>query len=333
MYNALAELRFVEAIADEFVRENVGMVVCMPHWSTIGAVAAAAAPKVGAITSSLPVVSVDGTRASLVGWEKLDLIGCYGEQCMEAFRLIGIPESRLRLLGSVVMDRAIRLTRDDVLARNAGLRNFLTGAGPAVLVATSGIDPNEIVWFRELCRIMKEIPDSRILLRPHPSFGSDSYEPFISEAGGTGRCAIFTQPRIHDLIRLSDVVITDYSTAGAEAVLMGKLLLTVNCTGKRYPANNYDEHGVALMAQSPGQIEGCMRALLFDDETRRRLEQKRTQFARRYNWMNDGCAAERYIDALIDFRSRASHASPEETACRTAPASALLPARAQSSVS
>jgi hypothetical protein len=296
-------------------------------------VAAAAAPKVGAIVSSLPVVSVDGTRASLVGWEKLDLIGCYGEQCVEAFRQIGIPDSRLRLLGSVVLDRAIRLTREDVMARNPELQSFLSGAGPAVLVATSGIDPNEIVWFRELCRVMKDIPDSRILLRPHPSFGSEAYEHFVSEAGGASRCAIFSAPRIHDLIRVADVVITDYSTAGAEAVLMGKRLLTVNCTGKRYPANNYDEHSVALMAHSPAEIESCIRALLFDDETRRRLEQQCEQFARRYNWMNDGCAAERYIDALIDFRSRTSHASSEETACRTAPASALLPARAQSSVS
>jgi hypothetical protein len=289
---------------DEFARHDVGIVISMPHWSTIGALAAAAARAGDALLSSLPIVSVYGNRASLVGWEELDLIGCYGEQCLDAFQQIGVPEARLRLVGNIVLDEPLRLSKREVTERNPALRDFLEGAGSTVMVATSGIDPDELTWFAELARAMASLPGGRIVLRPHPSFGDRAYQHFIKVGGGSDRCAIFTAPRIHDLITVSDVVITDYSTVGAEAVLMGKQLLIVNCTGKRYPTNNYDEDGVALLATAPGQIECRMRELLFDEAVKARLQGRREAFVRRYNWVNDGHAAQRYIQALLDCPRR-----------------------------
>jgi hypothetical protein len=333
MYWAINELRSVESMAREFQRHDVGVVISMPHWSTIGAVAGAAAGKIGALHSSLPVVSVNGTPASLVGWEKLDLIGCYGEQCVEAFRQVGIPDARLRLLGNIALDQPLRLSRDEALARNPDLRRCLDGASHVILVATSAIDPDEILWFRELGRAAGNVAGSRILLRPHPSFGAQAYREFVPTGGGPERCAVFDKAPIHDLIRLSDLVITDYSTVGAEAVLMGKRLLVVNCTGKRFPLNNYDEHGVALLATSPDQVGERIRQLLFDRDVQRRLDEQRSAFAKRYNWMNDGHAAERYIDALFECRTQQSDVRREETVCPSALVSALSPARAPSSVS
>jgi hypothetical protein len=74
-----------EEIGDWLVGNRMGSMMVLPHWGKLAWAGVAAANALDIPSASTPAVSVAGNSASIVGWNWLDLIGCYGSQCREAF--------------------------------------------------------------------------------------------------------------------------------------------------------------------------------------------------------------------------------------------------------
>lgn len=104
----------------------------------------------------------------------------------------------------------------------------------------------------------------------------------------------------------ADVVLTDASHAGKQAICLGKPLIAVNMTSEPFPYNRYDEDSVAILCQSTELLFTEIGRFLDDPSSaRERRSGDRQAYIRRHMTANDGRASERIAKILIDPGARA----------------------------
>lgn len=298
----LPEVLISQLVAEQFrIALSSGTVksaLVLPHWAYLANILTVVARTVGIRIVSAPLVSVAGNKASIVGWESISDIGCYGRQCQDAFSKLGTDQNKLHLIGNLSLDRLVTLSEKSA-KRN--LRGVLIAEKPnkkIILVATSRIDVNENKWIEHLVRHCKSRGDCRVVVKIHPSFSEHAYSN-IHDANDKSLCQVIKNADIYDLIVASRVCVTDYSTVGAEAVIAGKHLIVVNMTNKKFPANDYVEMGVATGVSSMNDLNKVFDSILDGGDVSPALHSGIANFVRAYNHKNDGKAASRLVDLII----------------------------------
>ncbi|MDE2166825.1 MAG: hypothetical protein KGJ66_10880 [Alphaproteobacteria bacterium] len=263
-----------------------------PHWGTAAHVAQLAANFENVRTVSMPVVTVAGNPASIIGWGNLSVIGTYGRQCRDAFVAMGYDPSRLRPVGNVFLDEARRLDRAAIRRELAAMSTQVRSNVKMLLLATSYIDPNERLWVSTLAAICARRGDTVLVIRPHPSFGREAYE----WSKTLPAVAVVEALEIHEMIVAADAVITDFSTVGSDAVLLGRRLIVVNLTGRKFPSNDYVEAGVARGVTQECDLERAVMDSLDAEVEPPAFVASRRKFVEDYAWPNDGHALDRLVD-------------------------------------
>jgi UDP-N-acetylglucosamine:LPS N-acetylglucosamine transferase len=239
--------------------------------------------------------SVAGTARAL-GTYRADFVACYGTECVDAFREIGWDASRIVLTGAPAMDAARRASRERDRADAVRLGG-LDGSLPIVVVATSRPSAAEDRWISRLVDAGRA-RGWQIVVKPHPLHGARAYAD-VRGSGGDG-LRVLEAIDLRMLLNASDVVVTDYSHAGREALACERPLVAVNTTGMPYPNNRYDEEGVALAAKTDDEVAAVVDRALTDDAAREAMAAARRVVADRFNWKNDGRAARRFYELLAD---------------------------------
>jgi CDP-glycerol glycerophosphotransferase (TagB/SpsB family) len=111
--------------------------------------------------------------------------------------------------------------------------------------------------------------------------------------------AILTEMSVRDLIAVSDMLITFFSTVGIETVLLKKPLITLNLSGKPNPVPLAD-YGVAIEITRVEDIAGTVRRVLDDADLRARLDRAREQH---FGSILDGKGTERVVSLIYDMLS------------------------------
>ena len=305
---ALLNYRIRELIERWMLDHRIGSVVVLPHWGRLAWLAVGVANALGLPSACTPAVTVAGNSASIVGWNWLSLVGCYGLQCLDAFASQGYPAARLQLIGSLALDRATRISREDARKRIKTFSVLARGGRRVLLYGTSGVNRNEREILAELVDLCRDpAANVALVVRPHPSIGHLYYEEALGAALGSGQrvAAVISEGTAHDNIAAADVIITDFSTIGAEAVLIGRPLLVVNTTGRPFPANNYADLGVAVQANSVDEIRPMLQRLVDEGAFWSNAQASREAFTNAYNWGGDGKAGVRLLDGLEELACRA----------------------------
>ncbi len=274
---------------------NTRSVVVLPHWGTLAWIAIKLAKHRGIKIISAPVVTVVNSSASIVGWNDIDLIGCYGMQCIEAFISTGVSREKLNLIGNVSLDHLDQIKRADAISKL--LIPELNAKKRIILFATSGVNADEkeiLINIVGLCNSPNS--EATLIVRPHPSLGVGAYsyikgteiggDVFVSEYGSS-----------EDAICAADIVITDYSTVGANAISLDKAIVVINTTGRKFPANDYHEYGVADLVTESEQIVGKLKNILNMNQDINLKERKR-EFINAYNWQGDFRASSRLVQLM-----------------------------------
>lgn len=264
---------------------NIKKAVLLPHWSNLGSLALSLKQdqEKNMKLISFPVVTVNDNHASIIGWEGIDEIYCYGQQCITAFKNMGYPEKKLKLCGNILMDPPLNRLNNQ--------------QEKIILIATSRLDVNENLWIKDVAQYAK-IHHYKCIIKVHPSF---SYEDYSSLKTNNPSLSILTSVKdLYSLIERCELCITDCSTVGAEAVILNKMLLVVNLTGKKFNANPYEELGVALEAKTLPEVALCLDKILNDPATQENLRANYPGFYEQYNYLNDGKAVERLINGLLN---------------------------------
>jgi hypothetical protein len=278
-------------------QNDIRSIIALPHWSRLAWATINAARTLHLPVASAPAVTVVGNCASIVGWEGLSLVGCYGEQCRAAFTDLGYLPDRLVLVGNISLDHTYRLSRERI-RRSLPVLRGVSSNRRIVLFATSGINTNEPDILRAIGAVCAE-PDIGALLvvRPHPAVGERPYRGVVRKL--PDQVALIMQGSdVHEAIVAADVVVTDFSTVGAEAALLGRPVLVVNMTGAPFPANNYADLGVAVQASSLAEIAPRLRRLLLEGRYWANADAAATRFVAGYDWQGDGQAARRFLRAV-----------------------------------
>lgn len=301
----LPEMLISQLVAEQFrVALSPGKVksaLVLPHWAYLANILTVVAHSLGIKVVSAPLVSVAGNKASIVGWESISEIGCYGQQCKDAFSKLGTDQNKLHLTGNLSLDRLV------TLSENAAKKNLHRALSTEktdkeiILVATSRIDVNENKWIAHLVRYCKSRGDCRVVVKIHPSFSEHAYSNIYTE-NDKYLFQVIKDADIYDLIVASRACVTDYSTVGAEAVIAGKPLIVMNMTTKKFPANDYVEMGVATGVTSMNDIDKAFDSILDDGEDSPELQSSIAKFVWAYNHKNDGKAVSRLVDLIAGTR-------------------------------
>lgn len=273
-------------------------VVVQPHWSVLAMTAAIAAHKAGALVVSAPTMTVAANHASILGWEQIDIIPCYGNQCVAAFEGMGVPREKLPIIGNMSYDAALRLDQEkarQILRSDYKVR--LPNRKTIILIATSSIDSNEIDWIADIAALCAERQDAGLFVKLHPSF--QSLEARMRQRLPASISVVNSRCPITEAIAASDIVVTDYSSVGAQARLMDKKLIVVNMMRQVFPANDYVALGIADSVSSPDDLRRVFTAAL--DNPAPEMSEPARRFIEAYNYMNDGRSAERLCRLLVEL--------------------------------
>ena len=109
---------------------------------------------------------------------------------------------------------------------------------------------------------------------------------------------IFTRTAdVHEIISISDAVIISYSTVGLEALLLDKVLISVNLTGRGNPIP-YSESKSAIGVTKNENIYNAIYGALYNGVMMDELNSNRRKFIHEHVHINDGNASERIVNAI-----------------------------------
>lgn len=284
---------YIKRLKAILVKEKTIGLIVLPHWGMLAWTAIKVAKYRGVQVISAPAVTVVNSSASLVGWEDIDLIGCYGMQCFESFLSVGVAREKLRLIGNISLDHLWNVDKTDAISRlsisSSNLKEII------LVFATSGVNFNEKEMLANLVDLCNsEYSNISLIVRPHPSLGVAAYS-YVRELNRGGSVFVNSFGSSDDAICAADLVITDYSTIGANAISLGKPIIVINSTGKKFPANDYHQYGVAELVTEPHQIASKVTELL-DDKRYFNISERRHEFLNAYNWQCDFQASLRLIN-------------------------------------
>ncbi|HLO78446.1 MAG TPA: CDP-glycerol glycerophosphotransferase family protein [Magnetospirillum sp.] len=224
----------------------------------------------------------------------------YGEQLVHAFQARSMPVDRfVKLTGGPHFDYLYRLDAGECrreLEANVGAD--LSGRR-IIGIMTSRIDgAAEDAWLLPLARLVAARSDLALVLKPHPARLPEY--ALTREALGEldGTCVFWSSVEPGVAIAASDVVVTDKSAIAIEVAILRRPLVQVNPGAEVYDYNDFVDDGIAVGARDADSILAAVDSLAGGmAET---MVAARTGFLRQYNFGDDGRAAERTANLLVE---------------------------------
>ena len=104
-------------------------------------------------------------------------------------------------------------------------------------------------------------------------------------------------------ISASDLIITEYSNVGTEAVFMGKPVLTVNFLKENWECEeHYHTTGAVIYFEDYLKMEQVIKEILEDGKHLDTLVEGQKKMVDLYNSYNDGKATERIFNLITDSK-------------------------------
>jgi len=146
-----------------------------------------------------------------------------------------------------------------------------------------------------------------IIIKVHPKFKSASNEissNTIQEINNNclnQKFLITYDIDLLELIPASDMIITDYSSVGLEAVIAEKPLISINFFKENYELFNdlrVDRFGASLYIEKYNELEKNVLEIFEEKKHIDELKRNQEQIVQQYNYFNDGKASERVFNLL-----------------------------------
>jgi len=153
--------------------------------------------------------------------------------------------------------------------------------------------------FEDVFKLQKRNPNLNVIIKPHPREYKDSdYIKKIAEEQGV--VAQIKTDDLYYLLSKSDVVVTYFSTAGAEAIYFDKELIVYDYD--RTDIANYYALGVGHMCADYRELESTLKAI--ETGTQKDLSTQREAFRAARVYKIDGNSVQRTIDAMRDISNK-----------------------------
>jgi hypothetical protein len=296
-----ARIVWLSGVFDGFLPDAVVILPVYPH---VGMIAARLARIRGIPTLTSVLTWPYGVRPSpgnalyASGFvDVTNFVALPGEDSKRAFVASGLNPDKLILVGNPKFDAIVnaRITEDKSIVYK------LFGGNPTghiFLVVTYLFAPGSREWVHALVRQLKNLEPHtfKLVIKPHPDEGPEGYEQILREEG-LAEAIVSKGISLYTLLDACDIVFTTVSTAGSEAILFNKPLISINLSGNDF-AVRYDEEGVALLVKREEDVLPAIDAVLNDDKVKREFATARKRFQERYAYKLDGKSSERFVEAI-----------------------------------
>ncbi|MFA5340047.1 MAG: CDP-glycerol glycerophosphotransferase family protein [Candidatus Omnitrophota bacterium] len=115
-----------------------------------------------------------------------------------------------------------------------------------------------------------------LVVKPHPCEGLQEYKDLLQSYEGKLNYTL-TDTDVRHLIKISDVMITFFSTVGFESVLMGKPLIQLNLTRRKNPVPLF-KYGVSVEARSAFELKALLEQIIERSELKRKFAKNRERY-------------------------------------------------------
>jgi CDP-glycerol glycerophosphotransferase (TagB/SpsB family) len=147
----------------------------------------------------------------------------------------------------------------------------------------------------DVYKSVKQLSDILLVVKLHPAEKNDfEYYRDIANEAGCNNYQIILNVDLYLLLSKTDVLITCFSTVGAEAVYFKKPLITLDHLDE--DLLNYHQEGVALKATNDEELKKCLEKTLDPDY---KLDQDAyRQYVKKYAYKIDGQVSNRILDFI-----------------------------------
>lgn len=149
---------------------------------------------------------------------------------------------------------------------------------------------SESTVLQSLLDLLKEMPELTLIVRMHSGDQVHAMYPTLQRFGA--RVKLNPDFSLKELLAVSNVVITQQTTAGLEAVCAGRPLVYLNIASERdtFP---FARSGAAVGVYKPGALAATVRRVLTDNKTRELMNRYREPFLEDQVYGLDGSATKR----------------------------------------
>ena len=291
-------LWWVELIERALAAFSPRLVLLADEVMPFGVIAVNAAERMGIRTLNIIHGAMLDHPKHRACWATRVVVG--GEASRRFLRSRGTADERIVVTGLPQFDP---LADDQALSRVPVRRQLGIPDGVPLVVYTmlsgAGVTPLE-----EVLAATREVLDAAEHLRGacsfvfkrHPADRADILSKTGVDLAARGIVATIDAP-LHPLLWNADLVITQMSTTGQEAIMLGKPLIVVDVAGKP-DTIPYVEYGAALGVYETGALAGAIHRALHDEAVRRSLAAGRERFIADFAYRNDGKATDRILDEV-----------------------------------
>jgi UDP-N-acetylglucosamine 2-epimerase len=228
-------------------------------------------------------------------WIAADTVAVAGEQWPRILVREGVDPSRIVQTGQPRFDGlCAHRSRAAVTAARSEL-GLQRDATYALFAAQPGQTPE---FLRRVVDAILAADGVKVLLRPHPSQPLDAFSGFGET--GSEQVVLVPRPPVQRLLAASDIVVTEYSTVGAEAAILGIPVVSALLGVRIRSLGPYEE--LWDVVRDADELTRRVRELI-SEHVRPGSYERRRAVAERFVGPLDGRASERVAELIRHLAS------------------------------
>lgn len=255
--------------------------------------------------SSFSILSLGITPESIHAVYKANKLLVYGFQAFDALTKIGYEKNRIILTGNPRYDYLSQINYEKQ-------KNFLNQKynidknKKLIVIGLSRWYDNDEIWISDYIKFCNR-NNFEIIVKVHPFYKitmKEEHEAKISaifEKCKNQKYLITFDISPSELLPASDLVVTDHSNLGIEAILLDKPLITVNFIQEPIEnLKNYFPYEASKYTKSSNLLKDITLDILIDKKYLLEMKQGRISAVKNFNIYNDGLASQRIFNEIIN---------------------------------
>jgi len=235
------------------------------------------------------IVIQHGMTSYKAGWVPVtsSKIAAWGEYSKSFLVKHGVPEKKVEITGYVMgnEDKERNTKKDicDALKLDSKKKIILFAGHTRGRVFAYNLGRRKVIM--ELFKAISELDNCQLIIKKHPAQTDRLPESLVTQLKPPRTRVVSAQKDIvknvdiRDLIKASDLVITQFSTAALDAMMQGKPVITINFEYKE-DLIPYASNGGAVGVYTPKELVPKIKDLLTNEKTRDKLRKNQKKFLR-----------------------------------------------------
>ncbi len=234
---------------------------------------------------------------------KSEKICIYGNQGIKVLHSVGYTDDQILLTGNPRYDqyKEIKIYEQREVLEH---KYRIDKNKKLLVIAMNRWKSGDEEWMSKLIKFCN-MNNLEVVIKIHPTYKrwmnafSENMIKKISGSCINNKFLISYELDIDSLIAAADLVISDYSNVGIQAVLLEKPLLTVNLIGEKWKdVIRFDKFGASIYIENYDKLEKIILEILKEDKHLDDFKIGRKKIIDDYNFYNDGFATKRIFDIM-----------------------------------